>query len=53
MESHTKIFLFTIMDMWQSKIQNAYKSIVWILYNIFSTKWMDTLKKLMEVNIER
>ena len=51
MKSHTKILLFSALDMWQEKIQNVQKLIVQIPYTLFSSKWMDTLKKLIEKKI--
>ena len=48
MKSHTKILLFSALDMWQEKIQNVQKLIVQIPYTLFSSKWMDTMKKLIE-----
>ena len=55
MKSHTKIFLLTTLHMWLSKIQNMWKLLVLILYILLlllsSAKWMDTLKKLKEINI--
>ena len=38
MKSHTKIFLFTTLDMWQSMIYLIIKNL------------MDTSKKLMKIN---
>ena len=54
MKSHTKIFLLTTLHMWLSKIQNMWKLLVLILYILLllsSAKWMDTLKRLKEINI--
>ena len=33
MKSHAKVFLFFILDMWRSKIQNTPKLIVHLIFN--------------------
>ena len=50
-KSHTKKSFFNTLNVWRSKIEHTQKLIVPILSIIFLAKWMDTVKKLMEVNI--
>ena len=49
MKSRINIFLFTILDMCQSK--NTQKLIVQNLCTLYSDTLMDSLKKLMETDI--
>ena len=53
MKSHIKTFLFTTLDMKQSKIRNTQKLIVRIPCKLFSAKLMDTLKILIKISIRR
>ena len=46
-DDHTKMFLFTILNMWPSKIWNAYKFIVYILCTLFSDTPVDTLNSTL------
>ena len=48
MKSYRKGFVFTTLDIWQSKIQKTYSV---NLLHLIIKKYMDTFKKLMEIVI--
>ena len=53
MKSHTKVFLFSTLDMLRSMTLATRKPIVYILYTLLSKKQMGTFIKSMEINIRR
>ena len=53
MKNDAKVFLFTILDMWLLKIQNALKLIVQILHTLNPAKIMDNLKKLTQMKTKK